>query len=226
MDMAFAEADIALGESEVPIGCVFVHTPTSTVLAVGRNATNVSLDGTRHAEFVALDRIFAASPLRLPTLPPHMDTQTGTDADLRTNATSELQPQSPREAADVLRESTLYVTVEPCVMCASALRQLRIARVVFGCGNERFGGCGSVFSIHSDPDVPRHQNNVNTDTTAAVRAGVSRNPGYPVTSGVGRSRAILLLRKFYLLENSSAPKPALKATRKLNVDDLSDVDDV
>ena len=41
-----------------------------------------------------------------------------------------------------LAESTLYVTVEPCIMCASALRQLRVHRVVFGCGNDKFGGCG------------------------------------------------------------------------------------
>lgn len=44
---------------------------------------------------------------------------------------------------------TLYVTVEPCVMCASALRQIGIGRVVYGCGNDRFGGCGSVICINS-----------------------------------------------------------------------------
>ena len=50
-----------------------------------------------------------------------------------------------------IAECTLYVTVEPCIMCASALRQLRTRRVVFGCRNDKFGGCGSVLSIHSDP---------------------------------------------------------------------------
>ena len=39
-------------------------------------------------------------------------------------------------------ERTLYVTVEPCLMCASALRQLRVSRVVFGAANDKFGGCG------------------------------------------------------------------------------------
>lgn len=48
-----------------------------------------------------------------------------------------------RELADI----TLYVTVEPCVMCASALRQAGIGRVVYGCGNDRFGGCGSVLDV-------------------------------------------------------------------------------
>lgn len=44
----------------------------------------------------------------------------------------------------------LYVTVEPCIMCASALRQIGIRHVYFGCGNDKFGGNGSVFNIHSE----------------------------------------------------------------------------
>ena len=42
---------------------------------------------------------------------------------------------------------TVYVTCEPCVMCASALQQLGVRRIVFGCANDRFGGCGSVLSV-------------------------------------------------------------------------------
>ncbi|KAI8977309.1 cytidine deaminase-like protein [Mycotypha africana] len=44
----------------------------------------------------------------------------------------------------------LYVTVEPCVMCASALRQVGIRHVYYGCGNDKFGGNGSVFKINSE----------------------------------------------------------------------------
>ena len=44
---------------------------------------------------------------------------------------------------DEISESTLYVTVEPCIMCASALRQMRVRRVVYGCRNDKFGGCGA-----------------------------------------------------------------------------------
>jgi tRNA-specific adenosine deaminase 2 len=40
-------------------------------------------------------------------------------------------------------DCTLYVTVEPCIMCASALRQLHVRRVVYGCANDKFGGCGA-----------------------------------------------------------------------------------
>jgi len=50
----------------------------------------------------------------------------------------------------VMSETVLYVTVEPCVMCASALRQYGIKEVYFGCANERFGGTGGVLNIHSE----------------------------------------------------------------------------
>lgn len=52
--------------------------------------------------------------------------------------------------ASVLQDTDLYVTVEPCVMCASALRQYKIRAVYYGCANDRFGGTGGVFSIHSE----------------------------------------------------------------------------
>lgn len=50
----------------------------------------------------------------------------------------------------VLQQTDLYVTVEPCIMCASALRQYRIRKVYFGCANDRFGGTGGVLTIHSE----------------------------------------------------------------------------
>jgi tRNA-specific adenosine deaminase 2 len=49
----------------------------------------------------------------------------------------------------VLAKSTLYVTVEPCIMCAAALRLFSLPLAVFGCRNDRFGGCGTVEHIHS-----------------------------------------------------------------------------
>lgn len=56
---------------------------------------------------------------------------------------------TPRMTDYPLSETTLYVTVEPCMMCASALRQLGIKEVFYGCENDRFGGCGSVLGVNS-----------------------------------------------------------------------------
>ena len=46
---------------------------------------------------------------------------------------------------------TLYVTLEPCPMCAGAIVNSRIDRVVFGAHDKRFGACGSLFNINSYP---------------------------------------------------------------------------
>jgi len=43
--------------------------------------------------------------------------------------------------------ATLYVTLEPCAMCAGAIVQARVARVVFGAPDPKAGACGSVFSL-------------------------------------------------------------------------------
>lgn len=46
-----------------------------------------------------------------------------------------------------LTGALLYATMEPCVMCAGAIVHARIARVVFGAPDERWGGAGSVFDV-------------------------------------------------------------------------------
>jgi tRNA(adenine34) deaminase len=44
-------------------------------------------------------------------------------------------------------ETTLYVTLEPCAMCAGAIIQARVARVVYGATDPRAGAAGSVFEV-------------------------------------------------------------------------------
>lgn len=46
---------------------------------------------------------------------------------------------------------TLYVTLEPCPMCAGAIINARIDRVCFGARDEKFGACGSVVDLFSQP---------------------------------------------------------------------------
>ncbi|CAN5293302.1 tRNA adenosine(34) deaminase TadA [soil metagenome] len=46
---------------------------------------------------------------------------------------------------------TLYVTLEPCAMCAMAMVHARVARVVYGASDPKTGACGSVFDLPADP---------------------------------------------------------------------------
>ena len=52
---------------------------------------------------------------------------------------------------------TLYVTLEPCAMCAMAMVHARVARVVYGAADPKTGAAGSVFDLLADP---RHNHRV------------------------------------------------------------------
>ncbi|PBK71576.1 cytidine deaminase-like protein [Armillaria solidipes] len=99
-----------------------------------------------------------------------------------------------------LSSTTLYVTVEPCIMCGSALRQLGIKEVFYGCANDRFGGCGSVLGTN-DISHPVH-------------------PVYKAIGGYLREEAIMILRRFYITEDVNAPVPKSKANRVLKTEIL------
>ena len=58
-----------------------------------------------------------------------------------------------------------------------------VIQVYFGCGNERFGGNGSILSVHNSPH-PRH-------------------PPYDAVQGYLRVESIMILRRFYLTENKN-----------------------
>jgi tRNA(adenine34) deaminase len=59
--------------------------------------------------------------------------------------------------------TSLYVTLEPCAMCAMALVHARVSRLVFAASDPKTGACGSVFDLIADP---RHNHRV------AVQGGV------------------------------------------------------
>jgi tRNA(adenine34) deaminase len=65
-----------------------------------------------------------------------------------------------------LEDVDLYVTLEPCVMCAGALVQARIRRLVFGARDLRFGGVRSKFRI-ADSDLLNHRVEIVEDVLAA-----------------------------------------------------------
>jgi tRNA(adenine34) deaminase len=86
-----------------------------------------------------------------------------------------------REAARVIvnhriLESTLYVTIEPCAMCAGAIIQARIARLVYGADDPKAGAVKSCFTLLSDSRL---------------------NHRTEIMSGVGAEPSAALLREFF-----------------------------
>lgn len=53
-----------------------------------------------------------------------------------------------------LEDTTMYVTVEPCPMCAGAAVMARIPKVVFGAWNSEYGAAGSRWDLMRDPRLP------------------------------------------------------------------------
>ncbi|MFN2509186.1 MAG: tRNA adenosine(34) deaminase TadA, partial [Chthoniobacterales bacterium] len=55
-----------------------------------------------------------------------------------------------------LNECDLYVTKEPCAMCAGALVHVRMRRVIFGCADERSGAAGGIMNLLQMPGLNHH----------------------------------------------------------------------
>ena len=75
-----------------------------------------------------------------------------------------------------LTNCTLYVTLEPCLMCAGAIVNSRIKKVVFGAHDPKAGATGSLFHIHSDDRL---------------------NHRFEVVPGVGAEASQRLLQSFF-----------------------------
>lgn len=64
-----------------------------------------------------------------------------------------------------LSDCELYSTLEPCVMCAGAIQQARISRVIYGAQDPKGGALGSLYQIHRDPRL-----NHTIDVTVGILA--------------------------------------------------------
>lgn len=78
--------------------------------------------------------------------------------------------QAMRDAAKYLGnyrlvDCTLYVTLEPCAMCAGAIQHARIARLVFGASDPKTGACGSVINLMAEERLNHH-----TEVTGGILA--------------------------------------------------------
>ena len=75
--------------------------------------------------------------------------------------TAHAEIQAMRAASSALSNyrlpgATLYVTLEPCVMCAGAMFHARIGRVVFGASDPKTGAAGSIVDLFKDEKLNHH----------------------------------------------------------------------
>lgn len=79
----------------------------------------------------------------------------------RHDPTAHAEVMALRDAATTIGNyrlpgATLYVTVEPCAMCAGAIQHARIARVVYGTAEPKTGACGSVVDLFAEQRLNHH----------------------------------------------------------------------
>ena len=110
MRLSLGQAQLALREGEIPVGCAIVS-EKGEVLALEHNRVETSGDLSAHAEMLAI--------------------------------------RSVKRYA--LKNAALYVTLEPCPMCAGAIALSGIRRVIYGASDKKYGCCGSVYRITEDP---------------------------------------------------------------------------
>jgi len=80
----------------------------------------------------------------------------GNERELRGDPTAHAELLALREAAERLggwriEDASIYVTLEPCAMCAGAIVLARVARVVYGAADSKAGAAGSVLDVLSEP---------------------------------------------------------------------------
>ena len=88
---------------------------------------------------------------------------------------------------------TLYVNVEPCIMCDGMIKLVGLKRVVFSCENDRFG-------------------------SSLLPAKVRESSTCELIPFIYRKEAVVTLRQFYLQENKNAPKTRRKEGRALDLE--------
>ncbi|KAK1367317.1 CMP/dCMP-type deaminase domain-containing protein [Heracleum sosnowskyi] len=174
MKLALQQAKLALNNLEVPVGCIIIE--DEKVIASGRNRTTETRNATRHAELEAVDILLDQW---------------------------QKKGLSNVDIAKRFSKCTLYVTCEPCIMCAAALSIIGIKEVFYGCANDKFGGCGSILALHT------------SQSEWSTRDEVSNGKGFKCTGGIMVSEAISLLQSFYEQGNPNAPKPDRRPVHNL-----------
>ena len=102
----------------------------------------------------------------------------GNERELRRDPTAHAEILALREASAALGgwrlpDTTLYVTLEPCAMCAGAIVLARVPRVVFATPDPKAGAAGSVFDVLGEPRL-NHRPTVEAGLLAAEAAALLR----------------------------------------------------
>lgn len=135
MRLALDQAGLAVRGGDVPVGAVVLSPDGTTVLGAGHNEREATGDPTAHAEVLAIRR--AAATLNEATLNEAARNASGAGGERRAGEWR-------------LTGCTLVVTLEPCTMCAGALVQSRVDRVVYGARDDKAGAAGSLWDVVRD----------------------------------------------------------------------------
>ena len=100
----------------------------------------------------------------------------GNERELRDDPTAHAEVLAMREAGRALGSwrlagTAMYVTLEPCAMCAGAIVLARVPRVVFGATDPKAGAAGSVFDVLGEPRM-NHRPQVDSGLLAAESASL------------------------------------------------------
>ena len=158
MRIALAEARRAGEMGEVPIGAVVVYEPIDP--------------GTRRA--LAEPRIVAKAGNRR---------ERAKDPAGHAEFVAMLEASRQLDAWR-LEDCTVYVTLEPCIMCAGLMHQARVRRCVFGASDPKAGALGTLYEIHADTRL---------------------NHTFEVMSGVLQDECARLLKDFFASRRRNPP---------------------
>ena len=181
MGLALAQAAAAAAAGDVPVGAV-VAAAGGRVLGAAGNAVEASGDPTAHAELLAIRQAAAA-----------LASEAG-----------------GRPAWRALSTATLYVTLEPCAMCAGAALHSRLRCVVWGAPNPNAGGDGGWIQV-----LPPQRNPSGPSSTTTLEEEGRRphglHPELTVRRGVRGSECAAQLRAFFRRRRAEAAAAAAAA---------------
>jgi tRNA(adenine34) deaminase len=115
--------------------------------------------------------------------------------------TAHAEIQALRAAAELLGnyrlpECSLYVTLEPCAMCAGAMMHARLKRVVYGAADPKTGACGSVVNLFANKQLNHHTQ---------------------IDSGIMAEESSQLLKEFFAERRAQKQKAAEESSTAIDV---------